>query len=123
MEPLPADHAGYEGETCLACHDVQPEETPPLGGSAADQGRALWQGRSGLACRDCHGSGGEGGYGPALAGNGLDFEIFRERTRSPLSKRMPPIGASLDDPAFETSGIWIGDDDLRMVYDWLVGQE
>ena len=121
VEPLPADHAGYEDETCLACHDVQLAATPQVAGSAAEQGRALWQGRSGLACRNCHGSSGEGGYGPALAGTGLDFESFRERTRAPLSDRMPPIGAGLDDPAFETSGIWISDEDLGLVYAWLAG--
>jgi len=123
MEPLPADHAGYEDTTCLACHDVQPAPTPPLASSAAEQGQTLWQERPGLACRDCHGNNGEGGYGPALAGSGLDFETFRERTRSPLSGRMPPIGGSLDDPAFETSGIWIGDGDLGLVYAWLAGKE
>jgi mono/diheme cytochrome c family protein len=119
MEPLPADHDGRGDDTCLACHDVQPAPTVPLAGSKSEQGQALWQERPGLACRNCHGLDGEGGYGPDLAGSSLDLETFIARTRMPLSERMPPIGASLDDPAFETSGIWISDEELRLVYEWL----
>lgn len=119
IEPLPDDHDGRGDGICLGCHDVQPAPTPPLAGSEIEQGQVLWQERQGLACRNCHGLSGEGGFGPALAGTSLDLETFSSRTRSPLSDRMPPVGSSLDDPAFEASGIWISDGDLGLVYAWL----
>lgn len=124
-EPLamPADHKGRSNETCTVCHDVQPAPARPAAGSAAGQGQAIWQERPGLSCRQCHGYDGEGAFGPALAGTDLDFNTFRQRTRTPLSARMPPIATAPDDPAFEQSGTWIGDDDLSLIYAWLTGGE
>jgi len=118
---MPADHAGRHGETCTACHDVQPAPARLAGGSAAEQGQTIWQERPGLSCRLCHGDEGKGGFGPALAGTALDFDTFRQRTRTPLSGRMPPTATGPDDPAFEQSGTWISDDDLSLIYAWLAG--
>lgn len=124
-EPLamPADHEGRSDETCTVCHDVQPAPARPAGGSAAEQGQIIWQERSRLSCRYCHGYEGEGGFGPELADTDLDFDTFRQRTRAPLSERMPPTAAAPDDPALEQSSTWISDDDLRLVYAWLAGAE
>ena len=87
------------------------------------KGQAIWQERSGLSCRDCHGYQGEGGFGPSLADTSLDFDTFRQRVRSPRSQRMPPIATAPDDPAMEKSGFWISDDDLRLIQAWLAGVE
>jgi len=121
--PLPADHADRSDDTCLACHDVEPALAQVAGGSAAEKGQTTWQQRSGLSCRDCHGMLAEGGFGPALAQSSLDFATFRQRTRTPLSDRMPPVATALDDPAFEKGGTWISDEDLKLVHAWLTGEE
>lgn len=120
---VPADHAGRSDETCIACHDMQPSPSRLPGGGAAEMGRVIWQERAGLSCRNCHGYGGEGGFGPPLEGTKLDFESFRRLVRSPRSRRMPPIAISPDDPAMERSGTWVGDDVLRLIYAWLTGME
>ena len=119
----PEDHAGRGDDTCLVCHDVQPPPRQPFGGSAADQGKAIWQERPGLPCRDCHGIQAEGGYGPPLADTSIDSHTFLRQTRSPQPGGMPPAATAPDDPAFEASGTWISDDDLRLVYSWLAGVE
>lgn len=118
---MPADHEGRDDETCTACHDVQPAPTRPVGGNAAEQGQAIWQERPTLSCHQCHGDEGEGGFGPPLVNTPLDFDAFRQRTRSPLSQRMPPAAAAPDDLAFEQSGTWVSDEDLRLIYAWLTG--
>lgn len=120
---MPADHAGSGDETCTVCHDVQPTPARLAGGSTAEMGQSIWQERAGLSCRNCHGYQGEGGFGPPLADTSLDFNAFKQRTRSPLADLMPPIATAPDDPAIEQSGTWISDDDLRLVHAWLTGVE
>jgi mono/diheme cytochrome c family protein len=44
--------------------------------------KALWE-SSGLFCKSCHGKGGEGAFGPDLAGRGLSLEQFRHAVREP----------------------------------------
>jgi mono/diheme cytochrome c family protein len=122
-DAMPEDHAGREDRTCLVCHDPAPTPQEAIGASAAEKGQSIWQKRANLSCRDCHGFGGQGGFGPALMGTGLNAAAFVQRTRSPLTEAMPPIAASLDDPNFERSGVWIGDQDLLLVYSWLSGSE
>lgn len=120
-QAVPADHAGRADDTCLACHDWQPPAARSSGASTAELGEAIWSAREGLTCRNCHGARGEGGFGPSLANTSLDFGTFLQRTRSPVSSRMPPIARSPDDPAIERSSTWVSDQDLRLIYDWLSG--
>jgi mono/diheme cytochrome c family protein len=120
---MPDDHADRGDDTCLACHDVEPTSVQVTGDSPTEQGRAIWQERPGLSCRNCHGRQAEGSYGPSLAQTDLDWATFSQRTRTPLSDRMPPIGTALDDPAFEKGGTWIGDQDLQLVHAWLASIE
>ena len=51
-------------------------------GADAASGKALWDG-SNTQCRSCHGSAGEGAFGPALAGRGLSSAEFRQAARKP----------------------------------------
>jgi mono/diheme cytochrome c family protein len=48
----------------------------------ADAGKKLWAGNT-LQCRNCHGNGGDGGFGPDLAGRRLSAEQFRHAVRTP----------------------------------------
>jgi mono/diheme cytochrome c family protein len=45
-------------------------------------GRKLWAGNT-LECNNCHGTEGQGGFGPDLAGRRLSFEQFRHAVRTP----------------------------------------
>ena len=48
----------------------------------AEAGRKLWAGNT-LQCRNCHGTEGQGGFGPDLAGRRLSVEQFRHAVRQP----------------------------------------
>ena len=48
----------------------------------ADAGKKLWAGNT-LQCRNCHGTEGQGGFGPDLAGRGLSLDQFRHAVRTP----------------------------------------
>ena len=45
-------------------------------------GKALWEG-GGTQCRNCHGTTGEGGFGPDLAGRGLSAAQYIQAVRHP----------------------------------------
>src|ERR1700751_1386055 len=45
-------------------------------------GKALWEG-NGTQCRNCHGTTGEGGFGPDLAGRGLSAAQYVQAVRHP----------------------------------------
>ena len=47
----------------------------------AEAGKAYWTGNT--QCDNCHGSEGQGGWGPDLAGRGLSVEQFSHATRMP----------------------------------------
>lgn len=55
-------------------------QTAPAG--SADPGKAAW---ARTFCVNCHGASGEGGFGPDLAGRGLDFAQFQRAVRKPWS--------------------------------------
>ena len=49
-----------------------------------DAGKAAWAGRPLIAyCSNCHGAGGQGGFGPELAGRQLTFDQFKRAVRQP----------------------------------------
>ena len=56
---------------------LQAEPTPA---GKVDAGRAFWQGQM---CAFCHGTVGEGGWGPDLAGRALSVAQFRRALREP----------------------------------------
>lgn len=55
-------------------------QTPAPQGRVAE-GNTAWA--LPLRCANCHGTQGEGGYGPDLAGRGISFEAFRRAVRAP----------------------------------------
>lgn len=54
-------------------------QAPPAGN--AEAGRTQWA--VNMRCGNCHGTTGEGGFGPDLAGRGLSLEQFRRAVRQP----------------------------------------
>ena len=54
--------------------------TAPAGD--AEAGKALWEGPTTL-CRNCHGTEGEGAFGPDLAGRHLTVAQFQRAVRQP----------------------------------------
>jgi mono/diheme cytochrome c family protein len=59
----------------------------------AAAGRDLWQDRGLTRCGDCHGSNGEGGFGPDLAGRALTLDQFMRAVRRPwgVMPAYPPL--------------------------------
>src|SRR5262245_22403536 len=61
---------------------------PPMHGAAVAQtgnasaGKALWDGPT-TQCRNCHGTSGEGAFGPDLAGRRLSVAHFVHAVRKP----------------------------------------
>ena len=53
-----------------------------LAQGSADAGKQFWEGTA-SRCKDCHGLGGEGGFGPDLAGRRLSLEQFARAIRVP----------------------------------------
>jgi len=68
----------------------------PAGAAAqtgnAQNGKALWESPATM-CRNCHGTNGEGGFGPDLAGRHLTVAQFRHAVRQPWGV-MPAFAAS-----------------------------
>jgi len=58
----------------------------------AQNGKALWDSPATM-CRNCHGTNGEGGFGPDLAGRHLTVAQFRHAVRQPWGV-MPAFAAS-----------------------------
>lgn len=59
----------------------QPVAAAPEG--HVDAGQRYWAAPASPLCRNCHGTQGEGGFGPDLAGRGLSFAQFRKAVRQP----------------------------------------
>ena len=59
---------------------------PAAGGTqsadASQAGKALWEGTQ-IQCRNCHGTKGEGAFGPDLAGRAITPAQFRQAVRKP----------------------------------------
>ena len=55
--------------------------TVALAQGNAEAGKKYWTGNT--RCRNCHGTEGQGGFGPDLAGRGLSVEQFRRAARMP----------------------------------------
>lgn len=61
-----------------------------------EAGKAVWA-VGNTSCRNCHGSDGQGAFGPALAGRKLSFEQFRDYVRNPSEKMPAYIESELTD--------------------------
>lgn len=59
------------------------QPTAPAAPADAERGKALWLKTEHVECRECHGSNGEGGFGPDLAGRGLTRAQFIRAVRKP----------------------------------------
>ena len=95
MVPFPEDHAGRTNDTCLMCHEVQPEGVPPI--------PHILEGRD--DCLACHGPGGALPFPDSHAGLGSDTclschpvgqgaaEPTEEATAEPTATLPPAIEA------------------------------
>ena len=61
-------------------YTVATAQSGPQGNAAT--GKTLWEGNA-TACRNCHGTNGEGAFGPDLAGRGLSFAQFKKAVHEP----------------------------------------
>ena len=66
----------FMGIVCIGDVSGQESQRPDI-----QAGKVLWQ--SGAECRNCHGVAGEGGFGPALAGQTLTAEAYKKALRNP----------------------------------------
>lgn len=72
------------------------------------EGKTFIEGTSLSPCVGCHGRQGEGGYGPDLAGRGLNFEQFRRAVRTPWGV-MPAFSATqIDDQTLADLAAYFG---------------
>src|SRR3954463_9844971 len=62
----------------------------------AQAGKALWDGPN-TQCRNCHGSNGEGAFGPDLAGRKLSLAQFTQAVRKPWGIMPAFIGSQISD--------------------------
>jgi len=76
----------------------------------AQTGKELWTGQVHW-CRNCHGSAGQGGFGPDLAGRQLTFERLRRAVRQPWGIM----------PAFPDE--WLSDRDLATLTAYLNNED
>lgn len=60
-----------------------PQQAPPSPAGDPENGKVLWQKTEHVECRECHGTNGEGGFGPDLAGRGLTRAQFVHAVRKP----------------------------------------
>lgn len=60
-----------------------PQQAPPAPAGDAERGKVLWQKTEHIECRECHGTNGEGGFGPDLAGRNLTRAQFIHAVRKP----------------------------------------
>ena len=58
------------------------QTAPPQPPGDPQAGKALWEGAA-TQCRNCHGTNGEGAFGPDLAGRRLTVAQFRQAVRKP----------------------------------------
>ena len=58
-------------------------QAEPAPAGKADAGKAFWQGQM---CSFCHGTAGEGGWGPDLAGRALTVAQFKQRIQGCLDE-------------------------------------
>ena len=58
------------------------QAAPAAAPGTPEAARAYWAGNR-SECRNCHGTNGEGGFGPDLAGRGLNADEFRRAVRQP----------------------------------------
>lgn len=88
----------------------------PVGNPTA--GKALWEGPNAW-CRNCHGTKGEGGYGPDLAGRKLSLAQFGQAVRKPWGVMPAFVDSQISDqdiadfaayfaslPALDQPGPW-----------------
>ena len=69
---------------------------PAAAPGTPEAGRALWAGNR-TECRNCHGTNGEGGFGPDLAGRGLNVEEFKHAVRQPWGIMPAYVDSQLSD--------------------------
>lgn len=60
-----------------------PQQAPPAPAGDPETGKVLWEQTEHVECRECHGTNGEGGFGPDLAGRGLTRTQFIRAVRKP----------------------------------------
>ena len=60
-----------------------PQQAPPAPAGDPERGKILWQKTEHVECRECHGTNGEGGFGPDLAGRNLTRAQFMYAVRKP----------------------------------------
>jgi cytochrome c553 len=60
-----------------------PQQAPAEPKGDPGKGKVLWQKTEHVECRECHGTDGEGGLGPDLAGRGLTRPQFIQAVRKP----------------------------------------
>jgi cytochrome c553 len=59
------------------------QQAPPARAGDPERGKILWQKTEHVECRECHGTDGEGGFGPDLAGRHLTRAQFIHAVRKP----------------------------------------
>ena len=60
-----------------------PQQAAPAPAGNPERGKVLWQKTEHVECRECHGTNGEGGFGPDLAGRKLTRAQFTYAVRKP----------------------------------------
>lgn len=60
-----------------------PQQAPQAPAGDPAKGKVLWQQTEHVECRECHGTNGEGGFGPDLAGRKLTRAQFTHAVRKP----------------------------------------
>ena len=70
-------------------------------------GKALWEG-NGTQCRNCHGTTGEGGFGPDLAGRGLSPAQYVQAVRHPWGIMPMFVAAQVSDAELANIAAYFG---------------
>jgi uncharacterized repeat protein (TIGR01451 family) len=77
-----------------ATAEAQTGAAAPVGNAEAGKAHFMIGNTS---CRNCHGTDGEGAWGPTLAGRGLTYEKFRSYVRNPLGRMPAYVPSELTD--------------------------